>query len=58
METFVFDFDRDIYGENIEVQLLHFERPEQKFASLEELKRQLEKDKEYGLRYLKEHGLA
>lgn len=58
VETFVFDFDRDIYGENIEVQLLHFERPEQKFASLEELKRQLEKDKEYGLRYLKKHGLA
>ena len=58
VETFVFDFDRDIYGENIEVQLLHFERPEQKFASLEELKRQMEKDKEYGLRYLKKHGLA
>ena len=58
VETFVFDFDRDIYGENIEVQLLHFERPEQKFASLEDLKRQLEKDKEYGLRYLKKHGLA
>ncbi|MBS5063969.1 MAG: bifunctional riboflavin kinase/FAD synthetase [Hungatella hathewayi] len=58
VETFVFDFDRDIYGKNIEVQLLHFERPEQKFASLEDLKRQLEKDKEYGLRYLKEHGLA
>ena len=58
VEPFVFDFDRDIYGENIEVQLLHFERPEQKFASLEDLKRQLEKDKEYGLRYLKKHGLA
>lgn len=58
VETFVFAFDKDIYGENIEVQLLHFERPEQKFASLEELKRQLEKDKEYGLRYLQEHDHA
>lgn len=58
VETYVFDFDRDIYGENIEVQLLNFERPETRFDSLEELKRQLEKDKEYGLQYLKKHGLA
>lgn len=53
VETYVFDFDRDIYGEKIEVRLLHFERPEQKFDSLEELKQQLEKDKAYGLHYLK-----
>lgn len=52
VETFIFEMDRDLYGKNIEVQLLHFERPEQKFGSLEELKRQLQQDKEYGLRYL------
>lgn len=58
VETYVFDFDRDIYGENIEVQLLKFERPETRFGSLDELKAQLEKDKVYGLSYLKKHGMA
>ena len=54
--TDVFHFDRDIYGENIEVQLLNFERPEQKFDSLEDLKAQLERDKEYGQQYLERCG--
>lgn len=53
VETFIFDINQDLYGKNIEVQLLHFERPERKFDSLEELKQQLERDKEYGLNYLK-----
>jgi len=37
VETFLYDFDRDIYGEDICVKLLHFKRPEQKFDSKEEL---------------------
>ena len=41
----------------IEVQLLHFVRPEKKFASLDQLKAQLERDKEYGRAYLDNHGL-
>lgn len=53
VETFIFDLNQDLYGKNIEVQLLTFERPEKKFDSLEELKQQLEQDKEYGLNYLK-----
>ncbi len=52
VETFVFDLDQDLYGKPIEVQLLNFERPERKFQSLEELKSQINKDKEYGLSYL------
>lgn len=52
VETFIFGIDQDLYGAKIEVQLLHFERPERKFDSLEELKLQLEYDKEYGLHYL------
>lgn len=55
-ETFIYDFHGDIYGKEIRVELLHFERPERKFAGLEELKRQIERDKEYGLRYLAEHS--
>ncbi len=52
VETFIFGLNKDLYGKNIEVQLLNYERPEKKFDSLEELKNQLERDKEYGLLYL------
>lgn len=52
VETFIFGLDKDLYGKNIEVQLLHYERPEKKFDSLEQLKNQIERDKEYGLLYL------
>lgn len=52
VETYIFGLDRDLYGETIEVQLLNFERPERKFDSLEQLRGQLERDREYGLSYL------
>lgn len=44
LETYMFDFQEDIYGEWIEVELLHFIRPERKFDSLEELVSQMKKD--------------
>ncbi len=56
VETFVFGLNQDLYGRQIEVQLLNYERPEKKFDSLEELKKQLESDKEYGIAYLAQHG--
>ncbi len=56
VETFVFGLNQDLYGRQIEVQLLNYERPEKKFDSLEELKKQLESDKEYGIAYLVQHG--
>ena len=37
VETYIFDFDEDIYGANLEVELLHFLRPESKMTSKEEL---------------------
>lgn len=46
VETFLFDFQEEIYGRQVKVELLRFERPEQKFASLEELKAQLYRDRE------------
>jgi len=46
VETFILGLEEDLYGEHIEVQLLHFSRPEQKFDSLDELKAQIERDKE------------
>ena len=45
IEVNIFDFDKNIYGKKIKVAFLKKIRNEQKFASLEELKKQLEKDK-------------
>ncbi len=44
VETFIYDFDRDVYGEYAEVYLRHFCRPEQRFDSLDDLKAQLASD--------------
>lgn len=37
-ETFIKDFDGDIYGKEVKTELLSFVRPEQKFDSVESLK--------------------
>ena len=52
VETYIFGLNEDLYGKNIEVQLLNYERPERRFDSLDQLKAQLEQDKKYGLSYL------
>lgn len=44
IETYLFDFDEDIYGKKIRVSLVDFIRPEKKFDSFEELKIQIKKD--------------
>ena len=46
IETYIFDFDSEIYGEGIKVELVSFLRKETKFGSLEELKKQIEIDKD------------
>lgn len=48
VETHIFNFDRDIYGQHIRVELLSFERPEMKYESLDQLKQQLQKDIFFG----------
>jgi riboflavin kinase/FMN adenylyltransferase len=57
VETFLLDLEgeMDLYGEMIEVQLLNYERPEQKFASLDDLKARIELDKQYASEYIKNH---
>lgn len=45
-ETYIFDFYDDIYGEKICLELKNFIRGEMKFESLDELKKQIEIDKE------------
>lgn len=48
VETYLYDFSGDLYGEKIRVNLLAYCRPERKFADKEELKAQLEKDIQAG----------
>lgn len=44
VETYIFDYDMEIYGEIIEVQLLRYIRMEKKFDSVDQLKEQMQKD--------------
>lgn len=45
LESYLLDFDQDIYGEEIIVSFHHFLRPERKFADLEALREQMLQDK-------------
>lgn len=51
VETFLYDFDKDMYGKEIVTELLHFKRPEQKFSDIQELKLQMERDVAEGRSY-------
>ncbi len=44
LEVHILEFDEDIYGRYIRVGFLHFLRPEQKFDSVDELRKQIEQD--------------
>jgi riboflavin kinase/FMN adenylyltransferase len=53
IEANIFDFNTDIYHENISISLVDRIRDEQKFSSLDELVDQLALDKEVAIRMLK-----
>ena len=44
VETYIFDFEDNLYDQMIKVSLCSYIRPEKKFRSLEELKNQMQKD--------------
>lgn len=44
LETFLLNFQGDLYGENIVVQLLKFVRPEMRFRDMEQLSAQIARD--------------
>ena len=44
LEAFLIDFDADLYGKFIRVELVAFIRPDQKFSSADALKAQMERD--------------
>lgn len=58
IEVHLLDFHEDIYDEPMEIAFLSFLREEKKFASMEDLKKQLEKDKETIRNLLKEVQLS
>lgn len=55
-ETFIFDFDEDIYGAFIKVELLKFLRPETAFSSVEGLIKAVEENKAQAREFIS--GLA
>ena len=52
IEVNIFDFEKDIYGENIRIFFRQKLRDEKKFDSLEALKKAIDKDKENSLKIL------
>lgn len=44
VETYIFDFDKMIYGEPVTVELIDYQRCECRFADINELKKQMYKD--------------
>ncbi len=53
LEAYIFDFEQDIYDQDIHVQLMGFVRPEQKFDGLEALVSQIKADCETARNLLK-----
>ena len=53
VETYLFDIDQDLYGKEITTFLYGFERPEQKFSSMEALRAQMHRDISFGKEYFR-----
>ena len=53
IEVHFFEFNQDLYNENLEITILHYIRDEQKFNTIDELKVQLEYDKTFSLNFIK-----
>jgi riboflavin kinase/FMN adenylyltransferase len=52
IEVNIFDFDEDIYGQQLHVEAVSYLRGEEKFSGLEQLKAQLGNDKVHALKIL------
>jgi riboflavin kinase/FMN adenylyltransferase len=56
VETFVLNWDGDLYGDVVRVRFLYRLRDERKFNSLDELKRQITRDVERANNYFERAG--
>lgn len=50
LETYILDYSGSLYGRKLKVELLYFIRPEEKFSSIEALKKQISNDVEMMLK--------
>ena len=57
IESYVFDFDGDLYGDVLRVRFLHRIRDERKFNGIDELKNQIGKDTNTALRFFSRNGV-
>ena len=57
IESYIFDFDGDLYGDVLRVRFLHRIRDERKFGGIDELKAQIERDTRRALLYFKRQGV-
>jgi riboflavin kinase / FMN adenylyltransferase len=57
IESYLFDFERDLYGDVLRVRFLHRIRDERKFNGIEELKAQIQKDSARALNYFRHQGV-
>ena len=57
IESYIFDFDGDLYGDVLRVRFLHRIRDERKFNGIEELKAQIAKNSNTALDYFKRLGV-
>jgi riboflavin kinase / FMN adenylyltransferase len=57
IETYVFDLDQELYGDVLRVRFLHRIRDERKFAGIDELKAQIEKDIAHAQNYFSHQGV-
>ena len=44
LEVYLLDFNRDIYGKELELRFVRYLRPEKKFENVDALVRQIERD--------------
>lgn len=57
IETYVFDFDGDLYGAALRVRFLHRIRDERKFNGIDELKAQISRDSDHARNYFRHQGV-
>ncbi len=57
IETYIFDFDGDLYGDVLRVRFLYRIRDERKFNGIVELKAQIEKDTRRARNYFRHQGV-
>jgi riboflavin kinase/FMN adenylyltransferase len=57
VETYVMNWEGDLYGDVVRVRFLHRLRAERKFASVAELKAQIDRDAALAARYFTRRGV-